>query len=102
MTKTLVAAGILGTLIGAAAVSLGAQAQGQKFGAMFWDYRTPNVRSFVYEGTADSLTRDGSVEIYRGNVTISFPDGRIVIHADEIQSNMKTKNLALKGNVRID
>jgi lipopolysaccharide assembly outer membrane protein LptD (OstA) len=101
MSKTLLAA-IAGVVLGAA---LSLAAQGPPVGVPInfervWSLPSTGAK-LSYDGRADTLSQVGSVTTYRGNVTISFPTERMVVHADEVTSDPATKDLALQGNVRI-
>ena len=57
----------------------------------------------MVRGTADQmdLTENGSVATFHGNVVFSEDAGRIQIYADSAIYDARTKEYALRGNVRV-
>ena len=61
----------------------------------------PAGRATTFTGRADESERAGKVTIYRGNVSIVFPDSHLRIQADEATYAQGTTALSLNGNVRL-
>jgi lipopolysaccharide assembly outer membrane protein LptD (OstA) len=55
----------------------------------------------AFQGRADTGETVGRVTTYRGNVTISFPDTRAVLRADEVIFDEAAKQLTLNGKVHL-
>jgi lipopolysaccharide assembly outer membrane protein LptD (OstA) len=54
-----------------------------------------------YTGIANSRTQEGAVNIYRGNVSLRFPEAQITIYADEARHDQDTKEFTVSGKVRV-
>jgi lipopolysaccharide assembly outer membrane protein LptD (OstA) len=54
-----------------------------------------------FTGRADHVNTRLSTTIYRGNVSIAFPDAMIVLTADEVIEHHETHELTVSGKVRL-
>jgi lipopolysaccharide assembly outer membrane protein LptD (OstA) len=96
------------TLLVLAVVGMAALVSAQPPGSIEFG-REPGVRrggeksedQTQFRGRADGLKMAGSVNTYRGNVTISFPDAKITLRADEVIYDDETNEMSLAGNVRL-
>jgi hypothetical protein len=69
-----------------------ARAQGIEFG---------RVGNTSFRGRADTIREVGNTKTYSGNVTISFPDAAIVLHADAVTFDANAGELVVQGTARL-
>ena len=54
-----------------------------------------------FKGQAETVREVGNLKTYSGNVTISFPDAAVVLHADAVTFNSDAGELVVEGIARL-
>jgi lipopolysaccharide assembly outer membrane protein LptD (OstA) len=54
-----------------------------------------------YVGKADRVQQQGKLTTWRGNVTVTFRESQMVLHAQEMTLDAGANELILRGDVRL-
>jgi lipopolysaccharide assembly outer membrane protein LptD (OstA) len=82
--------------------ALDAQSRGPTQSSNQIDFGRAAQLGTKFTGRADGRKTVGEVDTYTGNVTIKFPDSKVILRADKVTFDGERAVLTPSGHVRLD